>query len=174
MNGCVNYRNCVWTRFNNLEMKRNVIPWNAKPCFRVWIFCECEFTDPTLLKDCLYFIEFLTRTIQSFRINISKVTSFSGSPDSEPCASIWRKMSIKLSSQSVIWPKTMCLPSKCGWGPVVMKNWDPLKSEPLLAIEKFLFRRPKLLEWNISWQETRKLEMIYQKISWIMLKVAQN
>jgi len=35
--------------FHNLELKWNMISWNAKHCFRAWIFRECEFTDPSLV-----------------------------------------------------------------------------------------------------------------------------
>lgn len=31
-------------------------------------------------------------------------------------------------------PKTTCLPSKCGVGTVVMKNWEPLVFGPALAM----------------------------------------
>ena len=37
------------TRFHNWELKCNVIPWNAEHFFKVWIFHEHEFTDPSLL-----------------------------------------------------------------------------------------------------------------------------
>ena len=37
------------TIFHNLQLKWNMIPWNAKDCFWAWIFCECEFTEPSLV-----------------------------------------------------------------------------------------------------------------------------
>ena len=42
-----------WKGFHNLELKWNVILWNAKHCLRAWIFCECELTDPSLILDCI-------------------------------------------------------------------------------------------------------------------------
>ena len=39
----------MWTGYNNLELKWNVIPWKAKNCFWVWIFSKCEFTDSSLV-----------------------------------------------------------------------------------------------------------------------------
>ena len=42
--------NLLWTGFHNLELKWNLILWNAKNCFQAWIFRECEFTDPSLIN----------------------------------------------------------------------------------------------------------------------------
>ena len=33
---CKNYRNWAWTGFHNVELKWNVILWNAKHCFLAW------------------------------------------------------------------------------------------------------------------------------------------
>ena len=38
----------TWTRIHEIELKWKVIPWNAEYYFQVWIFRECEFTDPSL------------------------------------------------------------------------------------------------------------------------------
>ena len=46
---CKNYGHRMWSAFHNLELMWNMIPWNAKNCFRAWIFCGCEFTDPLLI-----------------------------------------------------------------------------------------------------------------------------
>ena len=39
----LNYWNWAWTGFHNSELKWNVILWNAKHWFRMWIFRKCEF-----------------------------------------------------------------------------------------------------------------------------------
>ena len=39
----------------------------------------------------------------------------------------------RTSMPSITCPKTECLPSRCGCGPWVMKNWPPLVLGPLLA-----------------------------------------
>ena len=39
-----------WTGFCNLELKLNLVSWNATNCFRVRIFRERKFTDPSLVK----------------------------------------------------------------------------------------------------------------------------
>ena len=44
---CYNYRKWAWTGFHILELKWNVIPWNARNCFWAWIFNERKFTDPS-------------------------------------------------------------------------------------------------------------------------------
>ena len=41
-------------KIHYIEMKRNMILWNAKNCFQVWIFREREFTDPSSLVDTVY------------------------------------------------------------------------------------------------------------------------
>ena len=43
-----NYMNYEWTWIHDIELKWNVILWNAKNCFWAWVFRECEFTDPSL------------------------------------------------------------------------------------------------------------------------------
>ena len=37
----------IWvkTGMHDIELKWNVIPWNATNWFQAWIFRECEFTD---------------------------------------------------------------------------------------------------------------------------------
>ena len=37
---------------------------------------------------------------------------------------------------AIISPNTTCFPSKCGAGPVVMKNCEPFVFSPALAIER--------------------------------------
>ena len=44
-----NNRNWEWTVFPNLELKWNVILWNAKNCFSSWIFRELKFTYSSLM-----------------------------------------------------------------------------------------------------------------------------
>jgi len=53
-------------------------------------------------------------------------------PLAEPTASIDLTTSIPL----VTLPNTQCLPSRCGVGTVVMKNWLPLVLGPALAMDK--------------------------------------
>ena len=45
-----NYGKQDWTGFCNLELKLNLVSWNATNCFRVRIFRERKFTDPSLVK----------------------------------------------------------------------------------------------------------------------------
>ena len=37
--------NWTWSGIHNIELKWNVILWNAENCFQAWIFREHEFTD---------------------------------------------------------------------------------------------------------------------------------
>ena len=39
--------------FHHLQLKWNMIQWNSKHCFWVWIFHEREFTDPSLFETCI-------------------------------------------------------------------------------------------------------------------------
>mmetsp|Transcript_126972 Transcript_126972/g.353633 ORF Transcript_126972/g.353633 Transcript_126972/m.353633 type:complete len:218 (+) Transcript_126972:108-761(+) len=60
------------------------------------------------------------------------VTFCVGLPSGVPHASITRTMSMP----STTWPKTTCLPSKCGVAFVQMKNWEPLVLGPEFAMER--------------------------------------
>ena len=69
------YRNWAWMGFYNLELKWKVIVRNAKNYFQTWIFCEREFTDPSLIGiqslGCWrYFNDLLFHAFERFRIRV--------------------------------------------------------------------------------------------------------
>ena len=51
-------RKLAWMGCNNLELKWNVITWNAKCWLRAWIFHNHEFTDPSLVPTIFQYLKF--------------------------------------------------------------------------------------------------------------------
>ena len=67
-------RELAWMGFNNLELRWNVIPWNAKYCLRAWIFHKREFTDQSsLVKTVFQYLKFMYRISMNFRYGIAHI-----------------------------------------------------------------------------------------------------
>ena len=56
------YMNCTWMWIHNIVLMWIVIHWNAEIGFWVWVFRECDFTDPS------HTVLAITEKVQKIRI----------------------------------------------------------------------------------------------------------
>ena len=113
----------AWNWFHTLELKWYVIPWN---CFRAWIFCECEFTDPSLFSTYLLHRKLLVNSLP--RTLTHKIFHTLALPlYSLILVSLWAQRSVKTFASK-------CINCGCFWKGLTFVTfsvvWDSERLQP--------------------------------------------